>query len=162
MPGEAELVMFGIQAAIRINEQYRKGFADSVRSNASTVPLPNFNPAPNLATAITFYTVGAGVEFFTKNARVHALISKVQAGGAQSLSAQESAELFALFGEHNALLAARNGSLVTTDNSTANPATFSNEDILSLLELRQWRKGQNPNPSMLQRMAGTFISIGVD
>jgi hypothetical protein len=161
MAGEAELVMLGIQAAIRINEQYRKGFADSVRSNAITVPLPNFNPAPNLATAITFYTVGGGVEFVAKNARVSALIAKVQASGALSLLAEESSEFFALFGEHNALLVARNGNLITTDNSSANPAAFSNEDVLSLLELRQWRKGQNPNPSMLQRMAGTFISIGV-
>lgn len=160
MAGEAELVLLGIQAAIRLNEQYRKGFADSVRNEAITVPLPNFNPTIDSTTAIAFYMVGAGTGFVNSNASVGVLIAKVRATGPASLSGAEENELLALYREHDALLRARDGKLVATD--AANPALFSNSDVLTLLEIRQWRKGQNPNPSMLQRMAGTFISIAVD
>lgn len=161
MAGEAELVLLGIQAAIRINAQYRKGFADSVRSNAITIPLPNFNPAADLSTALVFYTVGVGVEFATSNARVAVLTSKAGVSGPLSLVGSESGELLSLYRDHSALVHARNGDLVST-GAADNPAILSNRDAFHLLQIRQWREGQDPNPSMLRRLAGTFIEIGVD
>jgi hypothetical protein len=160
MAGEAELVLLGIQAAIRINAQYRKGFADSVRNSAITVPLPNFNPAPDLATALTFYLAGDGAEFKNSNLRVKALCAKAQSTGPLSFTPAENAELMALYREHFALVQARNGTLVGTD--AANPALFSNRDIVAMLQIRQWRQGQEPNPNMLRRLAGTFIEIAAD
>lgn len=160
MAGEAQLVLLGVQAAIRINAQYRKGFADSVRSNAITLPLPNFNPAPDLATALGFYTSdGLGVEFATSNVRVAALLA-IAATGAQSLTGDQRAELLALYRDHSALVRARNGELIGSGD--ANPAVISNQDAFHLLQIRQWREGQDPNPTMLRRLAGTFIEIGVD
>jgi hypothetical protein len=102
---------------------------------------------------------GIGVEFASSNARVAALLAK-SASGALSLTSDERAELLALHRDHSALIRARNGELIKTDGP--NPAVLSNADAFCLLRIRQWREGQDPNPSMLRRLSGTFIEIAVD
>jgi hypothetical protein len=39
---------------------------------------------------------------------------------------------------------------------------FIPEDLINILRIRQWRKGNDPHPTLLRRFAGTFIEIGVD
>src|SRR3972149_1429598 len=69
MPGEAELILFGIQAALRINQQFRHAYADSTRSRAITLPLPNFPAAPDRSSMENFYRFGDGKEFAGRNPR---------------------------------------------------------------------------------------------
>jgi len=163
MPVDVQLIMLAIRAAIRIAEQARHAFADSLRSAAITLPLPNFPAAPDLSSIENFYRDGDGKEFFAANLRVRTLVGKVAAQGPRSLSAEEDKEIHALFDEHTLLIRARNGQVVGTAGAESLAATgLTDEDLVVLVSVRQWRKGHDPNPTVLRRLAGTLVNIAVD
>ena len=157
MPGEAELILFGIQAALRINQQFRHAYADSTRSRAITLPLPNFPAAPDRSSMENFYRFGDGKEFAGRNLRVRWLLERLSQTG--DLSPEEDQEFTRLFQEHAALTRARGPGLVSTGE---NAAGITNDDIVHLVTIRQWREGYDPNPSLLRCMAGTLVNIAVD
>jgi len=157
MPAEAELILFGIQAALRINQQFRHAFADSTRSHGITLPLPNFPAALDRSSMENFYRFGDGKEFARTNLRVRELLIKLSATG--DLAPEEDQEFCRLFREHNAVILASGPGLVGTGE---NPAGVTDQDILYLVTIRQWREGHDPNPTMLRRMAGTLVNIAVD
>ena len=157
MPGEAELILFGIQAALRINQQFRHAYADSTRSRAITLPLPNFPAALDRSSMEHFYRFGDGKEFAASNLRVRSLLEKLSQTG--DLSPEEDQEFGRLFQEHAALTRARGPGLVSPGE---NSAGITNDDIVHLVTIRQWREGHDPNPSILRRMAGTLVNIAVD
>jgi hypothetical protein len=157
MPGEAEIILFGIQAALRINQQFRHAFADSTRSRAITLPLPNFPTAPDRSSMENFYRFGDGTEFAGRNLRVRSLLERLSQTG--DLSPEEDQEFTRLFQEHAALSRARGPGLVTTGE---NAAGITNDDLVHLVTIRQWREGYDPNPSLLRRMAGSLVNIAVD
>ena len=163
MPVDVQLIMLAIRAAIRIAEQARHAFADSLRSAAITLPLPNFPAAPDLSSIENFYRDGDGKEFFAANLRVRTLVGKVAAQGPRALSAEEDKEIHALFDEHTLLIRARNGQVVGTAGAESLAATgLTDEDLVVLVSVRQWRKGHDPNPTVLRRLAGTLVNIAVD
>jgi hypothetical protein len=157
MPAEAELILFGIQAALRINQQFRHAFADSTRSHAITLPLPNFPPALDRSSMENFYRFGDGQEYARTNLRVRELLNRLSATG--DLTPEEDQEFCRLFREHNAMILAGGPGLVGTGD---NPAGVTDQDILYLVTIRQWREGHDPNPTILRRMAGTLVNIAVD
>ena len=157
MPAEAELILFGIQAAVRINQQFRHAFADSTRSRAITLPLPNFPAAVERSSMENFYRFGDGQEFAVSNLRIKELLNKLSATG--DLSAEDDQEFSRLFREHTAMVLANGPGLVGTGE---NPSGITDQDLSYLVSIRQWREGQDPNPTMLRRMAGTLVNIAVD
>jgi hypothetical protein len=157
MPAEAELILFGIQAALRINQQFRHAFADSTRSDGITLPLPNFPAALDRSSMENFYRFGDGKEFAVTNLRVRELLNRLSATG--DLAPEEDQEFCRLFREHNAMILASGPGLVGTGE---NPAGITDQDILCLVTIRQWREGHDPNPTMLRRIAGTLVNIAVD
>ncbi len=157
MPAEAELILFGIQAAVRINQQFRHAFADSTRSQAITLPLPNFPDAVDRSSIENFYRFGDGQGVAGSNLRVQELLSKLSKTG--DLSSEEDLEFAQLFREHNAMVLAGGPGLVGTGE---NPSGITDQDLSCLVSIRQWREGQDPNPTMLRRMAGTLVNIAVD
>ena len=158
---DAQLVMFAIRAAIRLGEQVRHAYADSLRSAAITLPLPNFPAAPDLSSIENFYRDGDGREFFPANPRVKALVDKVAASGPAGLDPAENEEIQALFGEHTMLCRARKGQFAGRAAPAA-PGSLTDEDLVVLVSVRQWRKGHDPHPTVLRRLAGTLVSIAVD
>ncbi len=157
MPGEAEIILFGIQAALRINQQFRHAYADSTRSRAISLPLPNFPTALDRSSMENFYRFGDGKELAGRNLRVRWLLERLSQTG--DLSPEEDQEFTRLFQEHAALTRARGPGLVFTGE---NAAGITNDDIVHLVTIRQWREGYDPNPSLLRRMAGTLVNIAVD
>jgi hypothetical protein len=157
MPAEAELILFGIQAAMRINTQFRHAYADSTRSRALTLPLPNFPAETNLSTVENWYRNGPGQPFVVTNLRVKELLNILTETG--ELTAGWKEEFFQLYNEHFALLNASDNRLVGVGE---NSAGLTNDDIVPLLTIRQWQEGQDPNPTMLRRMAGTLVNVAVD
>ncbi len=156
-----ELVMFGIQAALRLNDQYRRAYADATLDRPITLPLPDFPSTPDVATAKDFYRFGDGIIFIQeldeegkKNSLCHARV--VELLEKSSLTDNDKQQLLSLYSEHKALLAAQADSFL---GKGVSPTGLSNEDLLHLLTIRQWARGQNPNPSPLQRMAGTIINL---
>jgi len=153
--------MFAIRAAIRLGEQARRAYADSLRSAAITLPLPDFPAAPDLSSIENFYRDGDGKEFLAQNLRVKALIDKVAQSGPGALSPAESEEIHALFGEHTMLVRARRGQFAG-HGAPASPGSPTDEDLVVLVSVRQWRKGHDPHPTVLRRLAGTLVNIAVD
>src|SRR5262245_6342564 len=163
MPVDVQLIMLAIRAAIRIAEQARHAFADSLRSAAITLPLPDFPAAPDLSSIENFYRDGDGKEFFAANLRVRALVGKVADKGPRALTGDEDKELHALFDEHTLLFRARAGQVVSTGGAESLAAIgMTDEDLVVLVSVRQWRKGHDPNPTVLRRLAGTLVNIAVD
>ncbi len=157
MPGEAELILFGIQAALRVNQQFRHAYADSTRSQVISLPLPNFPAALDRSSMEHFYRFGDGKAFAAGNLRVRLLLERLSKSG--DLSPEEDQELARLFQEHTALIQARGPGLVSPGE---NAAGITNDDIVQLVTIRQWREGHDPTPSLLRRMAGTLVNIAVD
>jgi hypothetical protein len=142
---------------LRINQQFRHAYADSTRSRAITLPLPNFPTALDRSSMENFYRFGDGKELAGRNLRVRSLLERLSQTG--DLSPEEDQEFTRLFQEHAALTRARGPGLVFTGE---NAAGITNDDIVHLVTIRQWREGHDPNPSLLRRMAGTLVNIAVD
>lgn len=162
MSASVELVIFAIRSALRINAQYRRAFADSTLDRPLTLPLPSFEARPNLATVEAFYDRQDVQELIGSNLRVVALLRELQDEG--RLQKEAERELFSLYREHRLLVEARDGTLFDGDGGE-NPGVqlgLGHEDVVVLLQIRQWRPGEDPNPTLLRRLAGTFVNIAVD
>jgi hypothetical protein len=70
MPPEADIILFCIRATLRINEQFRHAYADSTRSRAITLPLPNFPAVVERSSIESFYRFGDGKDFVDTNLQV--------------------------------------------------------------------------------------------
>jgi hypothetical protein len=104
-----------------------------------------------------FYRFGDGKEFAAGNLRVGSLLEKLSQTG--DLSAAEDLEFARLYQEHDALIRARGPGLISTGE---NAAGITNDDLVHLVSIRQWREGHDPNPTLLRRMAGTLVNVAVD
>ena len=156
MIGTVELVLFAIQSAIRLGEAGRRAFVDSTRGRALTLPLPNFSGLLDAQSAALFY-LGDGSAFNALGSRVRGLTDRVSAGAA--LTEIEQSQYVSFYLEDRALLIIREGRTTVLE---AGLGGVGADDWEHLLEIRQWRKGDDPNPSPLQRIAGTLVEIGVD
>ncbi len=153
---EVGLILFAIQAAIRVGAQFQKSFIDATTAAPLTLPLPNFPSSPDTISALTFFSPGgAGAGFVKENPALAALVSKASAGPAL-LSASEADSFQAFYKEDFNISQA---SLGTNLDSPDNPARLSSHEITACLTIRQWQR--NPHPSMLQALAGTIIDIAV-
>ena len=148
---QVELILFAIRSAIRINEQVRRGFADLVRTAQITLPLPNFPSQPDMATARSFYERD-GKNYLASDTRVTALHMKWP-----QVTDDEKGEYLSLYREHWAL---RQIAGVTPGARLDADLTW--DDCNAILTVRQWRRGAEQAPSLLQRAAGTLVEIAVD
>jgi hypothetical protein len=151
MPAQVEVLLFAIRSAIRINEQVRRGFADMVRAEEIHLPLPDFPAAPTVETVRTYYET-QGARYLAGDRPLKALFDAWQ-----TLDEKRTREFILRYQEHWAL-----------DESAAVPAgsvlqaDLGWDDYRALLTVRQWRRGAETTPSLLQRAAGTLIEIAVD
>jgi len=151
MPAQVEVLLFAIRSAIRINEQVRRGFADLVRADEIHLPLPNFPSSPTVESARTFYEA-EGAEYLKGDAKLRGLYERWQA-----LNETDTQQFLRYYQEHWAL----HESNAVPAGSTLQ-ADLGWDDYRALLTVRQWRRGAETTPSLLQRAAGTLIEIAVD
>jgi hypothetical protein len=157
----ADLIMFGIQAALRLGDQYRRGFADATLNLALVLPLPNFPNQPDVASARGFYLGPDGLqfqdgfinEFVDLGVRTRDLLAK------NALTPQESTALMRAFSTHYAMAKAQKNALFRPDSALQGVTA---DEVNALLAIRQWREGQDPNPSLLRRMAGSLVNVAID
>jgi hypothetical protein len=155
MPGEAELIMFGIRSAIKLGQQSRAAFVDATRRRELVLPLPNFPTAVTVDSAGGYFT-GEGQRHVKRPSRLAELVDRWKARTA--LTVAEVDELRVFRSEFFVQDLAEAGLPVTADDAS----TFAPEDLSTLLAVRQWGRGTDPTPSALQRVGGTLIEIGVD
>ena len=152
----AAVVMFAIRSAIKMSQQMRLAYVDSTKRRELVLPLPNFFSTPDISSA-TNYFAGGGKTAVAKTPRLADLLNKRQTPGTV-LTTEEEAEVIMFHTEFFNLDLALKGKLgAAADGTTVNAREFT-----ALITIRQWQRGTDPNPSTLQRLAGTFIEIGID
>jgi hypothetical protein len=146
------LILFAVQCALKLGAQARQAYVDSTIGAALVLPLPNF---------ATDFTVEQAVARFRTTPQTSwppgavALMTRL---GTAALTPDEQQRLV----------------LLALEAQLADPDTFKTIQplpdgtfltpaaIRALVQIRQWSSADNPNPTPLQRIAGTLFQIGVD
>src|ERR1051326_9189163 len=152
----AALVLFAIRSALKLGQQLRLAYVDNTRRRELLLPLPNFFSSPDIVSA-TNYFAGPGERHVAVSARLAALLEKQKAPG-QSLTTGEESELRAFHSEFFNVDLALNGRL----GEASDGSSLSADALNALITIRQWRRGTDPNPPVVQRLDGTLVEIGVD
>jgi hypothetical protein len=144
----ATIVLFAIRSSIKLGQQIRQAYVDSTKSRELVLPLPNFFSEINIVSAANYFDV-KGQAYLADRPKLAALLQKRKTPG-RTLTPEEETEVCTYHVEFENLDRARRGGLgVGEDGSTLNA-----RDLDALITIRQWQRGDNPNPSPLQRIAG--------
>ena len=166
MTPDADLILFAIRSVIRLGEEARRLYADSVREEAIVLPLPDFPVAPDASSVRAFYLHGDGQSIVDEYPRVKALLAIIHDRGPNALSEAEHDELMSTYSEHFVMVEARAGRFIGAPSQSAegsrgsNGSAMANDDLYHLLAVRQWRK--EGDSTVLRRLAGTLINIAID
>ena len=148
----ADLVLFAIKGALQVGSQARIAYVNSTKRRALVLPLPNFNPNSSITSAMKFF---AGTSF-EGPPQLIALIQKISDN--KRFTKEENKQLIEyhndeltkqLFGEED-FLNLEDGTAVSRDSVTA------------LVTITQWQRGADPNPTVLQSVAGSMLDVCVD
>ena len=147
--GYAEMVMFAIQAALQLYGAGRRAYVDGTRGRALTLPLPRI-PGVQFDSAFTWFTLEElGMEVVKRMPRLKRLL--------EGTTPADQAELIEVY------LAIRAEVDPAWPDGTDARGQFSVEQISTLLEVRQWVRGETDKPpTALQQVAGTLINLAVD
>lgn len=149
-----QLVMLAIRSSLRLGQQVRQAYVDSTKRRELVLPLPNFFSKVDVAAARNYFG-GSGKGHLERVPHVKALLEKLRAPGGE-LEPGEESEVLVAYSEFRNLERAEAGQLGEAG------ASLSGAEFNALISIRQWQRGTDPNPSTLQRLAGTFVEIGID
>jgi hypothetical protein len=159
----AALLMFAIRSSIKLGQQARQSFVDSTRRRELFLPLPNFFAGTNEFDAKQYFeepTLGKRFVdgFLLEGKKIEGSARlKEFLGRFQTLNGDEKRELIDLHVKYqNIESAERDGGKLKTDD------LVTGEELYALFTIQQWRRGTDPTPSTLHRMAGTLVEIGID
>lgn len=145
----ADIVLFAIRGALKLGQQARAAYVDSTRRRALVLPLPDFVPENSFVGAVNFFRELA-VE---GPPQLVELVAKMNRNEAFT----ETEEQLLIEYQNDILLRAFPDRSRTVDGSS-----ISEDSIDALVEIRQWQRGSDPDPTTLQRLAGSLVEIGVD
>ena len=145
---EAQVVLFAIQATLKIYAGARQAYVDATLDRELVLPLPR---APDLSKDINniveYFNTDEGNAVRLKNELVQTLLQN---------PAQNEAELKALYLYYFA-------EINDFDEEQMTGVEISAADLTNLLTIRQWGRNENPgHPGAFQRIAGTIVEIAVD
>ena len=158
----ADLIILAIQGALKLGVKERAAYVDSTHGRTLVLALPSYESKSGVFDA---------VEYFKGNGKAHISESSVLVGVqekleetdmildlVESLSEEQREELVTLHNEFLMIDMIAEG----FDFWQPRDGHVTNNDLSTLLRIRQWRKGNDPSPTVLRRFAGTFVEIGVD
>jgi hypothetical protein len=146
----ADVILFAIQGAVKLGTQARAAYVDATARRELVLPLPDFKPGNNALAAMSFYRQ----QMVTAPEGLRLLVDKLRQG--TDLTEQERASLLLYHNEHVlGTFAGDAGFTLAADGSAV-----TQPSLAALVTVRQWQR--DPNPTYLQRMAGSFIEIGID
>jgi hypothetical protein len=152
----AETIVFAINAAIRLGKNFQRAYANSINGKSIVLPLPRFDGNPTIISADRFFqTPGeeGGQDFLAQIDQLQSLFNKSLNN---TLDDQDRATYLDYYRTLFALVQ-KSG-----DDTQRLDAGITNSDVVTLLKLRQWQKGETPFPSALQLVAGTIVELGID
>lgn len=188
----AALVLFAIRSAIRLGQETRQAYIESTQRRALILPLPHYFAEPDANRARNFFEDPAQADFRKVTAALARLRKAQEQGDldeagrlrlmdlerlapclmragelldrwAAGLQGAEKQELIERWWDVREVLRLRRLGLAEGGAVTAAGAgdCLGPDEFVALLSVRQWSRGEGP-PTVLHRMAGTFIEIGAD
>jgi hypothetical protein len=155
----AAVVVFAIRSGIRLGQQIRKGYIDATKRRDLVLPLPKFFADVDPLDEAQWFHSGDGQKYQDQAKRLQEIITKF--GNQQPLTEPEKKEVHEFYRDYHTLFLAERGLLPPVKENGVEQ-DFPAIEVIAWVTVRQWAKGTDPNPSTLQRLAGTFIEIGVD
>jgi len=152
----AALVIFAISSSIKLGQQIRQACIDAAKGRPLVLPLPNFFSQPDVVSAANYFA-GPGAAHVAPGSQLSGLLQKRKSPG-QALTPGEEEQLLGYHVEFFNLDLVRAGKI----GRAADGSTLHALEYTALITVRQWQRGAEPHPSTLQRLAGTFIEIGVN
>jgi len=149
-----DLILFAIQGALRLGLEARQACVDATRNRALVLPLPDFDPACDLLTALTHFAQNPAD--VGKSTRLVALIDKYHSDGA--LLPEEEGQVIAYFQEIRLL----DGNTWTESKSTPEGTFLTRDFVTGMVTVRQWAREGEGGVTPLQRVAGAVIELAVD
>jgi len=148
----AEAIVLAIHSAIRLGRNIQKAYANSLRARSIVLPLPDFDSQADSLNAQRFFDKDGrfALEEIEDLAHLH------QANEERALTEEEEER----YVEYYVTLERMRRQDSRTRQATE--AALSTEDVLALLRVRQWARGESPQHSPLQLVAGTLVEIGID
>lgn len=152
----AELVVFAIQAGVRLYGAGRKAFVEATLNRPLMLPLPT-GPGITAAAAVNFFNndeKGRFISACEENDRIRDLLT---VEGTKGLSPEGEEELVQIY---YAYLRELYPNLFEVPMSPDEP---KGGELVALMTVRQWSKGElGEKPTALQCIAGTLVNIAVD
>jgi hypothetical protein len=150
MPVNSQIILFAIQAAVRLEGQVRQAQIDRIKNHSINLLLPQFDGNANVKSAVRWFT-RSGASNISDDLELVQLVEKaeVDRGGLSD------AERERIIKEYTKI---RN----LDEGHVKFGGGIPKEHIFALTEVKQWEDGKNPTPSPLQRIGGALIEIGVD
>jgi len=155
-----DLILFAIQSALRLGVQARAAYVDATRRRSLILPLPNYQAKSDVYDAVEYFR-DSGKRHIPESRLLEELRFQLEqtdtiAQIVESLTEEQRTELMVLHSDFATLDFMEKG--FEFEGSSDG---FIPEDLISILKIRQWRKGNDPHPTLLRGLAGTFIEIGV-
>jgi hypothetical protein len=156
MISNSQLVLFAIQAGIRLYAAGRKAYVEATLDRPLILPLPQ-GPGISAASARMFFKndpKGKEIAKIDENERIRALLAAADSGNLDSAGDEEFAQLYFTY-------------LRELKPGIFDYAVMSEEpkghEFVAMMTIRQWSKGElGDHPTALQRVAGTLVNIAVD
>lgn len=148
----AEAIVLAIHSAIRLGRNIQKAYANSLRARSIVLPLPDFDSQADSLNAQRFFDKDGQFAL----AEIEDLAKLHQANRERALSEEEEERYVEYYVTLERMRRQDSGTTRATE------AALSMEDVLSLLRVRQWARGESPQHSPLQLVAGTLVEIGID
>jgi len=152
--GAEEIIMFGIQAGVRLYGQARQAYVEKTRERELVIPLPGLDHNPTVTRAFAYFKDNIqGKRYVTSSVRLAELHEMAKAG-AQAFKnnhpaeSKEYVELYEFYRLVDAGTLVKENLLLT--------------DVIALNTVAQWRRGETPHPTAIRRIAGIVTEIGID
>jgi hypothetical protein len=150
------LVLWAIQAGVRLYAAGRKAYVEATLDRALILPLPR-GPGISAASALNFFTndpQGDVIARIDENARIRLLLAAANTGTLNPENEEELKRIYAAY------LAELRPEVFEQSISSNEP---KGHEIVAIMTVRQWSKGElGDHPSALQRTAGTLVNVAVD
>ncbi|MGB0863426.1 MAG: hypothetical protein ACPGXZ_10940 [Saprospiraceae bacterium] len=150
MPVNSQIILFAIQAAVRLEGQVRQAQIDRIKNHSINLLTPQFDGSVNVKSAVRWFT-RSGASSIADDLELVKLVEKAEVDR-RGLSDEERDRVIKEYTKIRNL----DEGLVKFSGG------IPKEHIFALTEVKQWEDGKNPNPSPLQRIGGSLIEIGVD
>ena len=148
----ADLVLFAIRGALHVGNQARVAYVNSTKRRALVLPLPDFNREPSFSAAVDFFDE----LHYEGPVQLVALVRKIH--GSEPFTPEEKQQLIEYHNEELTKAVFGNDGFKNLDDGTA----LSTESFNALVTITQWQRGADPNPTVLQSVAGSILEVGVD